>query len=39
MYFYVLITNVKFHIYWILFTIQFINIFFMHYFKLQKFEI
>ena len=37
--FYVLNTHFKFYINWILFTIQLINLFFMHNFRLQNFEI
>ena len=37
--FYIFKTHVKFHVNWILFTIQFINLFFMHNFILQKLEI
>ena len=37
--FYVLNTHIKFYINWILFTIQLINLFFMHNFRLQNFEI
>ena len=36
---YVLNTHTKFHVNWILFTIQSINLFFMHNFRLQNFEI
>ena len=35
---YVLNTNFKF-VHWMLFTIQFINLFFIHNFKLQELEI
>ena len=35
---YVLNIHVNFYVNWMLFTIQCINLYFMHYFKLQKFE-
>ena len=35
---YVLNIHVNFYVNWMLFTIQSINSYFMHYFKLQKFE-
>ena len=35
---YVLNIHANFYVNWILFTIQFINSFFIHYFKLQKLE-
>ena len=37
--FYIFKTHVKFHVNWMLFTIQLINLFFMHNFILQKLEI
>jgi len=37
--FYVCNTHVKFYVNWILFTIWSLNLFFMHNFKLQIFEI
>ena len=36
--FYALNTYIKFRVNWILFIIRFINLFFMHNFKLQKFD-
>ena len=35
---YVLNIHANFYVNWILFTIRSVNSFFMHYFKLQKFE-
>ena len=37
--FYVINIYIKFNVNWMLFTIQFINLFFMHNFKLQILEI
>ena len=37
--FYVVNIHIKFHVYRMLFTIRFINLLFIHNFKLQKFEI
>ena len=34
--FYIFNTNIKFHVYWMLFIIRFINLFFMCNFRLQK---
>ena len=36
MFFYIFNMNIKFHVYWMLFIIRFINLFFMCNFRLQK---